>query len=157
MSASKAWADKGRSCSMKSLTLLSKNFIRASGSVGTFPIVSGYFLFFSYCFLPRSQCPSQLNLSLLFDGLLFHLLLIFVDEAVKEDLIEYDKPELVRTICECNEIPIITGMGHSSDKFLCDDAAYWDAKTPTKAAEKINEIVRGIKSCCPEEKTNGSI
>ena len=75
----------------------------------------------------------------------------------KEDLIEYDKPELVRTICECNEIPIITGMGHSSDKFLCDDAAYWDAKTPTKAAEKINEIVRGIKSCCPEEKTNGSI
>lgn len=62
-----------------------------------------------------------------------------------ENLIDFNKPELAKTICECEEIPIITGIGHSSDEFLCDRAAWVSAKTPTDAAKKINEFVNHIK------------
>lgn len=52
-----------------------------------------------------------------------------------EDLYCFNEEEAVRGVFE-SRIPIVTGIGHETDRSLCDEAADVVAETPTGAAEK---------------------
>lgn len=56
----------------------------------------------------------------------------------KESLVCYSDPKLVKAIFK-SPIPVVTGIGHSSDNLLCEKAACYNAGTPTEAANFINK------------------
>lgn len=56
----------------------------------------------------------------------------------KESLACYSDPKLVKAIFK-SPIPVVTGIGHSSDNLLCEKAACYNAGTPTEAATFINK------------------
>ena len=48
---------------------------------------------------------------------------------------------LARAICRCR-VPIVTGIGHASDRTILDDVAWRAADTPSKALGTIKTILR---------------
>ena len=48
-------------------------------------------------------------------------------------------------------IPIILGIGHSTDKFLCSEASALSCKTPTDAASKLQAHIK--KKFSPQKYT----
>jgi exodeoxyribonuclease VII large subunit len=48
--------------------------------------------------------------------------------------------DLARDICEC-PIPVITGIGHASDRTLVDELAWHAADTPSKALRFVLELI----------------
>ena len=56
-----------------------------------------------------------------------------------EELIVFSDPELLRAI-KGSDIPVITGIAHTADKLLCDRVSYYNANTPTGAADHLNFI-----------------
>lgn len=62
----------------------------------------------------------------------------------EEDLLTFSNPNLKKMIY-LSEIPVITGIGHSEDKVLADDAADYAADTPSAAADFINFAYNSTK------------
>lgn len=63
-----------------------------------------------------------------------------------EQLLNFSDPLLLRAINESNEsnIPVITGVGHKKYNLLCKRVAFYDAGTPTEAANYLNEVWKKI-------------
>ena len=57
-----------------------------------------------------------------------------------ETLIDYSRPEFLEAIVN-SKIPVVTGIGHSTDNLLCKQVAFHASKTPTAAANYINTQV----------------
>lgn len=53
-------------------------------------------------------------------------------------LFEYNKPALIEAIGQ-SEIPVLTAIGHHSDKFLCDEVADKSFSTPTALANYLTK------------------
>ncbi len=73
-----------------------------------------------------------------------------------ETLLQYSNPEFVRRIADF-DIPIITGIGHDTDVLLCESVAAFNGKTPTRAAEKLNEIAGTLTKCKREQDNNRTV
>lgn len=56
-----------------------------------------------------------------------------------EELLVFSDPELLRAI-KSSKIPVITGIAHTTDKLLCDRVSFYNANTPTGAADHLNFI-----------------
>src|SRR5262249_12218714 len=60
----------------------------------------------------------------------------------KADLLYLNDYSIGRAICEC-QVPVWSGIGHSTDKTLIDEVAHRAFKTPSDAAHQIVTLVEG--------------
>jgi exodeoxyribonuclease VII large subunit len=63
----------------------------------------------------------------------------------KADLLHLNNYAIGRAICEC-QVPVWSGIGHSTDKTLVDELAHQVFKTPSDAAHRIANIVEAAFS-----------
>ena len=79
-----------------------------------------------------------------------HCIAIIRGGGSKYDLMAFHDAELAAVIAN-SPIPIILGIGHSTDKFLCSEAAALSGKTPTDAASKLQAHIK--KKFSPQKYT----
>ena len=60
--------------------------------------------------------------------------------GARSDLAPFDTEIVARAITEM-PVPVITGIGHETDRTIADDVAHTCAKTPTAAAATLDEAV----------------
>lgn len=61
--------------------------------------------------------------------------------GARTDLAAFDHEQVVRAVA-CSPVPVITGIGHETDRSVCDEVAHTAAKTPTACAAFVVERVR---------------
>ena len=61
--------------------------------------------------------------------------------GARTDLAAFDHEQVVRAVASC-PVPVITGIGHETDRSVCDEVAHTAAKTPTACAAFVVERVR---------------
>jgi exodeoxyribonuclease VII large subunit len=61
----------------------------------------------------------------------------------RTDLACFDDERVARAIALC-PVPVVTGIGHETDRSVADDVAHTVAKTPTAAAQLLAERVAGF-------------
>ena len=66
----------------------------------------------------------------------------------RDDLSQFDAPELARAIHAC-PIPVVTAVGHAKDVSLADRAAFAAFRTPTSAAHFLNRAYWGQQRSAP--------
>ncbi len=59
----------------------------------------------------------------------------------RTDLAVFDSRRVAEAVARC-PLPVLTGLGHQTDRSIADLAAHTALKTPTKAAERLIERVR---------------
>ena len=60
--------------------------------------------------------------------------------GARTDLACFDDEQVARAIAQC-PVPVITGIGHETDRTVADDVAHASAKTPTAAAQHLVDHV----------------
>lgn len=61
--------------------------------------------------------------------------------GARTDLVAFDHEAVVRAVAGC-AVPVITGIGHETDRSVCDEVAHTAAKTPTACAGVLVARVR---------------
>jgi exodeoxyribonuclease VII large subunit len=61
--------------------------------------------------------------------------------GARTDLVAFDHEAVVRAVAGC-PVPVITGIGHETDRAICDEVAHTSAKTPTACARVLIDRVR---------------
>ena len=55
-------------------------------------------------------------------------------------LLALDEEPVARAVCTC-PVPVITGLGHAVDRALCDEVAFADCDTPSKALGRLAALI----------------
>jgi exodeoxyribonuclease VII large subunit len=58
----------------------------------------------------------------------------------RSDLAAFDSRRVAEAVARCAR-PVLTGLGHETDRSIADEAAHTAVKTPTRVAELLNERV----------------
>lgn len=67
--------------------------------------------------------------------------------GARNELATFDSEQIAHAIASC-PLPVLTGLGHETDRSIADEVAHTSLKTPTACAGALVDAVRVYVECC---------